>query len=216
MIPRGIFGLTSLTRLCLPLWRRGCAIKMEDLTNLSNMRELSITVKAYTMSNCRCMWLEMRKLSLVYEYADGDKDDGVDILPFNTESMHNLRCLRLVNYGGLSLPHYCGKFQNLEMLSLVNCHKLRDLGDNARDSFPKLNRLGLSGLESFARLNEATMPKLEYVGIMRCPMLRRPMENLDNLRGIYGDKDGWLNIIRDDEGKRVKFENLYKGWLFFW
>jgi disease resistance protein RPS2 len=132
VIPRSIFGLTSLTKLCLPRRRPGCAISMEDLINLSNLMELSIAVKAHTMSNCDWTWLKMRKLVLRFEYdanarrdaaakadsnvavddgdnvvvkdADGDEDDVVeDAVMLDTLPLENMNELQ-----SLSLIHYRG------------------------------------------------------------------------------------------------------------
>jgi len=139
VIPRGISGLTSLTKLCLPRWKRGCAISMEDVTNLSNMMELSIAVKADTMGNCDCTCSEMRKLRIRYDHADvgEDAEMSVNILPSNMETMIKLQSLCLIQYRGVSLPNYI-----LETLELLHSGQLRELplleigNDNARNSFP--------------------------------------------------------------------------------
>lgn len=241
VIQRDIFGLTSLTKLCLPRVGRGRgrAISMEDLRNLRNLMEMSIAVKASTMSNCDCTWLEMRKvtLTLVYDARTRTRTDSnvavddrdadalmVDILPL--QNMNRLQSLSLTGYRGVSLPNYICKFQNLETLKLVDCHQLRELpvleigSDSARDSFPMLKRLVLRRSEklesitgSYNASNGGTMLKLQSLTILDCPLLKIEMEmdRLSNLREIMGYELSHSSIWKD-EGRRVKFEKLFKDY----
>lgn len=207
VIPRGIFGLTSLTKLCLPMERPGWVISnIQDLKNLSNLLELCIAVKPHIFSDCDCGWLKkMRKLMLLYVQdanapgADVVEDAAmVDILP-PLQNMNDLRSLVLYHYPGRSLPSYVRELPNLEELRLWRCAELRELpvleigGDSASASFPMLRALT----------------------IVNCPFVRTlpiGIERLCNLKEIEGTEKWWDFLIWEDEAARLKLEPLFKEW----
>ena len=88
------------------------------------------------------------------------------------------------------------------------------------DSVPMLKKLTLKGLkksESIARAssvwNKETMPELEVIKIMGCPLLRRlPMEmdKLPKLKEIVGEVGWWEGINWENDNVKIKLSQLFR------
>jgi disease resistance protein RPS2 len=189
VFPCSIFGLTSLTKLCLPSdgppGTPGCAISMEDLINLSNLMELSIAVKAHTMSNCDWTWLKMRKLVLQFEHdanarrdaaakadsnvavddgdnvvvkdADGDEDDVVeDAVMLDTLPLENMNELQT-----LSLIEYRGLSLPNYICKFQNLEELQLLNCPELRELPVLEIGSDSASDSFPMLKKLLLWELD-------------------------------------------------------
>lgn len=126
--------------------------------------------------------------------------------------LHIIQCLLLRR---LSLEN----FPNLEEIQFCNWNCQEEV-EVEIGSFPMLERLTLGDLqelESIARpstvWNERTMPKLQILRIIDCPLLMRlpmGMDKLSNLREIVGKLDWWEGIIWKDDDIKIKLSQLFR------
>lgn len=181
MVSHDSCQLTSLNKLVLPM--QYTTMSLEDLTNLSNLIELEATVKPEIKTGSMSTWSAIRKLKLLFDNKDANRDDAaLDILPQKLQSIH------LTDYMRVSLPNCINKFQNLKTLCFYDCSKLKELpaleiGSEALGgSFPVLERLELwlLNVENIV-WNEGAMLKLQILEISCCEELKTlRMEKLPN------------------------------------
>jgi Leucine-rich repeat (LRR) protein len=212
---------TKLSRMCTSEIRMSAsAMDMEDLTNLSNLRELVVTVKSKKMVDTMCSWSKMRNLTIQYIHDTELEIVAEDILPQGTETMKNLQSLCIINYQGEKLPKCISYFQYLKELELSICNQLRRLPameNGSESSFERLETLKLTQLNSmeglFGGRNEISMANLKHLSIMYCPSLNRlsiGMETLPKLEELFIRRCRQLKelTIGDKEGKAGGFPVL--------
>lgn len=200
-IPHDVFQLTSLNELILPE-QSSCAVNVEDLTNLSNLRQLRVMITPPNRVGTLGPWLDMRRLYLTYNHGAGPLNGDVDepILCESIKHMKKLEKLYLENYQGINLPNSICQLQNLGSLCLTACDQLKELptleigSESTRGCFPMLKNMELRDLSKLESMigssNERTLSKLERLHIEGClfgDKLQLEAEELPNCIDIILD-----------------------------
>jgi len=194
-VPQNLSQLTSLKTLILPLMESICAMRVEDLSKLSNLTELTTVVKSEKEVGIMNTWREMRNLTLEYEHdADADRDvvAPVHVILQKLGDMNKLQNFHLINYQGETLPSCIFEFPNMKMLLLHSCYQLKALPENrsesagdsaleeigsgsAGNSFPILEKIVLKNLFSLKSIAEPfgvwDFKLLQLLVIVNCPLL---------------------------------------------
>jgi hypothetical protein len=103
-------------------------------------------------------------------------------------------------------------------MRIEGCRELREI-EVGSGGFPMLESLYMQGcwnLESIVGphdvWNEKTMPKLQYLHIVGCPLVRRlprGIEKLSKLQKIIGEVEWWQKLIWEDDNVKNNLSNLF-------
>lgn len=195
-------------------------LRMEKLPNLRDVNILECDeLKELFIGSAGFPLLETLKLNKLPNF------DSIPSHMWNKGTMPKLQFLHIIEcplLTRLSLE----KFPNLEEIQFCNWNCQEEVEVDI-GSLPMLERLTLSGLQELESIagpstlwNEITMPKLQILRIIDCPLLRRlpmGMDKLSNLREIVGKLDWWEGLIWKDYDIKIKLSQLfreYEDWEF--
>ncbi|GLJ19683.1 hypothetical protein SUGI_0356570 [Cryptomeria japonica] len=186
-------------------------LSVKDVGNLTNLQEISFSLKDVSGLTSledgifdHLVKMRILRVANIIPATESDREESS--LPAFPEKMNVMKDLQQLYLSRFSVPSWiCGmenltdlfldeccdysslqKMPRLRLLCLRNDSKCRELPKEFGESggFPKLVKLQIEDfplLEELPALEEGAMPRLEGLGIMNCPLVKRVPEGLEQI-----------------------------------